>query len=179
MKGKIIFPQGKCKSVVPDNHIEQMKNALKVIEYPDAIIGPKTVKEVLELNADKTGYSHCIFNELLSEKIINDYNTITDGLELLKFYKERNKYFTAFDSDIKSLATKIEDQDKTKFATKDIIIDTTNCKVTSVDEKIWLVYLNGELKNQEPDTLPDAIKYAKNCMFYHNYNKIEIKIKGD
>ena len=71
MKGKIIFPQGKCKSVVPDNHIEQMKNALKVIEYGDAIIGPKSVGELFKHNTAETNYPHCICYEIIIEKIIH------------------------------------------------------------------------------------------------------------
>lgn len=176
---KIPYLQNKCKPVIPEAHIHQMKQALKAIEYPGLVIGPSKFEEVIELNMDKsTKHYHSIFTELVEEKISLDYNTIKDGLEILDFYKSNNKYFTAFDNVVKSLVEKIEDQNKTKFATKDIIIDTANWKVTESDEKIWLVYLNGELKSSEPDTLSVAIRFAKNNMFYHSYNKVEIKIKG-
>lgn len=181
MKGKMIYPQGKCKGIISDTVILQMKNALKVIEYPDAIIGPKTVGELIELNTDKTGYSHCIFDDLLKEKITTDHNTIKDGLELLKFYKKRNKYLTVFDRDIEDLDKLRLDQNKTKFVATSINIDCNNITVDDLNilnkKKCWLVYFDGELKSDKPDTLNKAILFAKSCMFYGKYNEVIIKIK--
>lgn len=182
MKQKIPYLQNKCKSVVPEDHIHQMKQALKAIEYPGLIIGPSKFEEVMELNMDKTTkHHHCIFRELIEEKISLDYNTIKDGLEILDFYKSNNKYFTVFDNEIKLLADKIETQNKTKYATTEIIINTENVSLKDIIdsseeyEKQWFVYFDGKLKSDKPDTLLKAIVFAKNCMGYHNYNKIEIK----
>ena len=181
MKGKMIYPQGKCKSVIPETVLSQMKNALKVIEYPDAIIGPKTVGELIELNTDKTGYSHCIFDELLKEKITTDHNTIKDGLELLKFYKKRNKYLTVFDRDIEDLDKLRLDQNKTKSFTSEIkIIFERNVLKdkefnTLKNRKDWYVYFNGETLSEKGDTLNKAIEWAKVNMFYKQYRTVEIK----
>ena len=118
---------------------------------------------------------------MLKEKITADHNTIKDGLELLKFYKERNKYFTAFDKEIEDLDTLRLDQNKTKFVATSINIDCNNITVDDLNilnkKKCWSVYFDGELKSDKPDTLNKAILFAKSCMFYGKYNEVIIKIK--
>lgn len=102
---KIIFPHTKCKSLVPESYIHQMKEALKAIDYGDSVIGPKNADELFNHNKDIiTNYPHSIFDQFLKEKIILDYNTIKDGLELLEFYKSNNKNYTAFEFEVEKIA---------------------------------------------------------------------------
>lgn len=181
---KIPYPQNCCKPVVSDCYIDQMKNALKAIEYPKAIIGPRKVSEVFEKNTDN-GYTECIFNSLIKNKVIEDFNIIKDGLELLKFYKSNNKYFTVFDSDIENLSLLIEEGNKTKTFTSEIKItfdrDILKDKEFNVlkNRKVWYVYFNGETLSERGDTLNKAINWAKVIMFYKQYKTVEIKYQGD
>lgn len=177
---KISYPQNCCKPVVSDDSISQMKNALKAIEYPKAIIGSRKVSQVFEKNSDN-GYNECIFDSLINNKIIQDFNTIKDGLELLKFYKSNNKYFSAFDNDIEELSLLIEEQNKTKSFTSEIKIiferNVLKDKEFNIlkNRKDWYVYFNGETLLEKGDTLNKAIEWAKVNMFYKQYSVVEIK----
>lgn len=181
MKGRIPFPQTKCKSVVPDSYINQMKNALKTIEYGDFIIGPKTVDELFKHNTAETNYPHCIFNEIIKEKIIQDYNTIKDGLELLEFYKSNNKYFSAFDFEIEKLTDLYESKKREKFYTKDISISTENTTIDDINlyknRKIWQIYFDGIKKTNQKMTLMGAIKFGKANMSLSSYHEVLIKLE--
>ena len=177
---KIPYPQNCCKPVVSDCYIDQMKNALKAIEYCCATIWPRKVSEVFEKNTDN-GYTECIFNSLVKNKVIEDFNTIKDGLELLKFYKSNNKYFTAFDSEITDISNLVEEQKLTKFFTSEIKItierDLLKDKEFNLlkNRKVWHVYFNGETLSEKGDTLAKAIDWAKVNMFYRQYKTVEIK----
>lgn len=174
-KQKIPYPQNYCKSVVPDDYIRAMKKALKEVEYGDSIIGPKTFLELSELNSDNTGYSHCIFDEIIKNKLIQDYNTIKDGLELLKFYKSNNTYFRAFDYEITEIYKSIPELDR-EFT--DIVeVNVGNLKLTELNDKtleIWEVYFDGVKGVGDKFTFDNAMVFAKNSMFYNKYNKIRI-----
>ncbi len=180
---KIPYPQNCNKSVVSDDSINQMKNALKAIEYPKAIIGPRKVSQVFEKNSDN-GYTECIFDSLINNKVIQDFNTIKDGLELLKFYKSNNKYFTGFDTDVEKLSKLIEEQNGTKFFTSEIKItferNILKDKEFNIlkNRKVWYVYFNGETLLQEGKTLNKAIDWAKVNMFYKQYRTVEIKYQN-
>lgn len=180
---KIPYPQNCSKSVVSDDSISQMKNALKAIEYPKAIIGPRKVSQVFEKNSDN-GYTECIFDGLINNKVIQDYNTIKDGLELLKFYKSNNKYFNAFDNDIEEISLLVDKQNNSKFFTSEINITINKNKLKDKEfnvlknRKVWQVYFNGETLLQEGKTLNKAIDWAKVNMFYKQYKTVEIKYEG-
>lgn len=181
---KIPYPQNCCKPVVSDDYINQMKNALKTIEYSSATIGPKKMSEVFEKNTDKTGYMECMFGDLIKNKVIQDFNTIKDGLELLKFYKSNNKYFTVFDNNIKELSLLLEEQNGTKFFTSEIKItikrDLLKDKEFNLlkNRKVWHVYFNGETLSEKGDTLAKAVDWAKVNMFYKQYRTVEIKYQN-
>ncbi len=86
MKQKILFQT--VNKNVPFEAFRDMKNSLKNVSYPVPVIGPKNVGETIKVNTDSTGYTHTIFDELLTNKIVSDYHAIMTGLELLKFYKK-------------------------------------------------------------------------------------------
>lgn len=180
---KIPYPQNYSKSVVPDEYINQMKNALKTIEYGNATIGPRKMSEVFEKNSDKTEYMECMFGDLIKNKVIEDFNTIKDGIELLTFYKTKNKYFTAFDNDIKKISNLIEEQNNTKFFSNNIsiVFDKNILKDKEFNvlknKKIWKVYFDGVEIIKENKTLNKAIEWAKINMFYKQYHNVEIKIQ--
>ena len=180
---KIPYPQNYCKPVVSDDSIRQMKNALKAIEYPKAIIGPRKVSQVFEKNSDN-GYPECIFDSLIKNKVIQDFNTIKDGIELLKFYKSNNKYFTAFDNDIEELSLLLEEQNKTKSFTSEIKITFERSILKDKEfnllknRKDWYVYFNGETLSEKGNTLNKAIEWAKVNMLYKQYRTVEIKYQN-
>lgn len=178
---KIPYPQNCSKPVVSDDYISQMKNALKVIEYGDATIGPKKMSEVFKKNSVKTGYMECMFGDLIKNKVIEDFNTIKDGLELLEFYKSNNKYFTVFDKKITEIVSLVNEQNKIKFFTNEItivfkktILNTTEFNVLK-NRKVWQVYFDGITLLDENKTLNKAIDWAKLNMFYKRYKTIEIR----
>lgn len=181
---KIPYPQNCSKSIVPDVYINQMKNALKTIEYGSATIGPRKMQEVFEKNSDNTGYMHCMFGDLIKNKVIQDFNTIKDGLELLKFYKSNNKYFTAFDNDLEELSLLLEEQNKTKSFTSEFKITFERSILKDKEfnllknRKDWYVYFNGETLSEKGNTLNKAIEWAKVNMFYKQYRTVEIKYQN-
>lgn len=101
MKSKLLF-QVSNKGSVPFEVYRDMKKSLNNITYSGPVIGPKTIKDMIKKNTGATGYTDTIFDELLTNKILSDYNTIINGLELLKFYKKNG--LAIFDEEIKFLS---------------------------------------------------------------------------
>ena len=189
IKKSIPFIQGKCKSALLESTANQMKNALKSIEYTEFVVGPNKVSELFDNNSDKTSkYPHTIFDNFINDKIRLDYNIIKDGLELLSFYKTHNKYLKEFDTNIEELYKLLEITNKSKYLADDIQINIGSStpdkfKLNKL-KKVWIVTCNKLGSNKSETfvsnslTFSDAMLLATDKMTYGEYNEIRVTFKS-